>query len=69
MPTSTSQLRIVAEEAANLCATAWFKEALATATVQTIVLPPLKLISPVAFLATKHVAFMDRGKSAPAYAA
>lgn len=41
--------------------TAWFKEALATATVQMIAHTPLKLISPVAFLTTKHVAFMDRG--------
>lgn len=49
--------------------TAWFKEALATATVRTIARTPLKLISPVAFLATKHVAFLDRGESAPAYAA
>lgn len=42
--------------------TAWFREALETATVQTIAHTPLKLISPVAFLATKHVAFVDRGK-------
>jgi hypothetical protein len=41
--------------------TTWFKEALATATVQTIAHTSLKLISPVAFLATKHVAFLDRG--------
>lgn len=41
--------------------TAWFKEALATATVQTVAHTPLRLISPVAFLATKHVAFVDRG--------
>jgi predicted nucleotidyltransferase len=41
--------------------TAWFKEALATATVLEIAHTRLKLISPVAFLATKHVAFADRG--------
>ncbi len=42
--------------------TAWFKEALATATVCEFAHTRLKLISPVAFLATKHVAFADRGK-------
>ncbi len=42
--------------------TAWFKEALASATVRTIAHTPLKLISPVAFLVTKHVAFVDRGQ-------
>jgi len=42
--------------------TAWYKEALATATVQTIAYTSLKLISSVAFLATRHVAFVDRGK-------
>jgi hypothetical protein len=42
--------------------TAWFKEALATATEQEFTHTRLKLISPVAFLATKHVAFTDRGK-------
>ena len=41
--------------------TAWFKEALVTATVQKIAHTRLKLIAPVAFLATKHVAFADRG--------
>lgn len=40
---------------------AWFKEALATATVREFGHTQLKLISPVAFLATKHVAFIDRG--------
>jgi hypothetical protein len=39
----------------------WFKEALATASVRTIAHTPPKLISPVAFFATKHVAFLDRG--------
>lgn len=42
--------------------TAWFKEALATATEQEIGHARLKLVSPAGFLATKHVAFVDRGK-------
>jgi hypothetical protein len=42
--------------------TAWFKDALATATVREFAHTRLKLISPVAFLVTKHVAFTDRGK-------
>lgn len=41
--------------------TAWFKEALATAAEREFAHSRLKLISPVAFLATKHVAFIDRG--------
>ena len=41
--------------------TAWFPEALATATEHEIAHTWLRLISPVAFLATKHVAFSDRG--------
>lgn len=41
--------------------TAWFKEALATATEQVFARTRIRLISPVAFLATKHVAFADRG--------
>lgn len=41
--------------------TAWFKEALATATEQEFAHTRLKLISSVAFLATKLVAFADRG--------
>src|SRR5476649_8225 len=41
--------------------TAWFAEALATATEREIGHVRLKLISPVAFLATKHIAFSDRG--------
>jgi len=41
--------------------TAWFKEALATATECEFAHTRLKLISSVAFLATKHVAFTDRG--------
>ncbi len=42
--------------------TAWFKEALTTVMVREIAHTRLRLISPVAFLATKHVAFSDRGK-------
>jgi hypothetical protein len=41
--------------------TAWFKEALATVLVREFAHTRLRLISPVAFLATKHVAFSDRG--------
>lgn len=41
--------------------TAWFKEALASSTERAFGHTKLKLISPVAFLATKHVAFVDRG--------
>jgi hypothetical protein len=41
--------------------TAWFSEALATATEREIARTRLKLISPLAFLATKYVAFSDRG--------
>ena len=43
--------------------TAWFKEALATATEQVFVHTRVKLVSPVAFLVIKHGAFLDRGKS------
>jgi predicted nucleotidyltransferase len=43
--------------------TAWFKEALATAVSRKFAHISLRLISPVAFLATKHVAFLDRGKN------
>jgi hypothetical protein len=42
--------------------TAWFMEALATATEQEFAHTRLRLVSPVGFLATKHVAFLDRGK-------
>ena len=42
--------------------TAWFAEALATATERAFDHIRLKLISPVAFLATKHLAFLDRGE-------
>ena len=41
--------------------TKWFAEALATATEREFGHVRLKLISPVAFLATKHIAFSDRG--------
>jgi hypothetical protein len=41
--------------------TAWFKEALATATEQEFAHTRLRLVSPVGFLATKYVAFLDRG--------
>ena len=54
---------IMPTEGANLgLNTAWFKEALATATEQEIAHTRLKLISPAAFLATKYVAFVDRGE-------
>ncbi len=43
--------------------TTWFAEALATATEREFGHIRLKLISPVAFLATKHIAFSDRGGS------
>ena len=42
--------------------TAWFKETLATATEQVVAHTKLKLVSPVGFLATKYVAFLDRGE-------
>lgn len=41
--------------------TAWFPEALASATVQEIAHTKVKLVSPVTFLATKFAAFADRG--------
>lgn len=41
--------------------TTWFKEALATVSEHEFAHTRIKLISPVAFLATKHVAFTDRG--------
>ncbi|MBX3751779.1 MAG: hypothetical protein KF897_17005 [Opitutaceae bacterium] len=43
--------------------TAWFKEALATAQERVVAHTRLKLVSPVGFLATKYVAFCDRGHS------
>jgi predicted nucleotidyltransferase len=43
--------------------TTWFKEALATATEQEIAHTRLKLVSPAGFLATKYIAFLDRGQS------
>lgn len=50
------------EEAGLGLNTAWFPEALATATEREIAHTWLRLISPVAFLATKSAAFSDRGK-------
>jgi predicted nucleotidyltransferase len=41
--------------------TAWFKEALETATEREFGPIRLRVVSPVAFLATKYVAFLDRG--------
>ena len=41
--------------------TTWFREALETATEREFAHTRLKLVSPVAFLATKYVAFIDRG--------
>lgn len=52
MPTEGAQLGLN---------TAWFKEALATTTEQQFGNVRLKLVSPVGFLATKYVAFLDRG--------
>jgi predicted nucleotidyltransferase len=52
MPTEGAQLGLN---------TAWFKEALATATEQQFENIRLKLVSPVGFMATKYVAFLDRG--------
>ncbi len=49
------------EEAGLGLNTAWFPDALATATEREIAHTRLRLISPVAFLATKYVAFSDRG--------
>jgi hypothetical protein len=42
--------------------TSWFAEALASATRRTVGGFSLKIISPVAFIATKLAAFADRGK-------
>jgi|SRR5208283_1186182 len=41
--------------------TTWFKEALATSTVKEFERIQINLVSPVAFLTTKYVAFLDRG--------
>jgi hypothetical protein len=41
--------------------TTWFKEALATAAEREFSHHRLRLVSPVAFLATKYTAFVDRG--------
>jgi len=42
--------------------TVWFREALSTATAQEFAHSQVKLVSPVAFLVIKHVAFLDRGE-------
>ena len=41
--------------------TAWFREALASATKHKIPGGSLRVVSPVGFIATKYVAFLDRG--------
>lgn len=41
--------------------TAWFREALASASPCAVPGGSLRLVSPVGFLATKYVAFLDRG--------
>ncbi|MEO7414819.1 MAG: hypothetical protein ABIZ81_15850 [Opitutaceae bacterium] len=41
--------------------TAWFREALASATPRVIPCGSLRVVSPVGFIATKYVAFLDRG--------
>jgi len=43
--------------------TKWFKEALETATPRNVGGTPLRLVAPVAFLATKYMAFVDRGNA------
>jgi hypothetical protein len=53
---------IMPTDGANLgLNTTWFKEALATATEQVFAHTRLKLVSPIGFLATKFIAFQDRG--------
>jgi len=41
--------------------TAWFREALASATPRAVPGGTLRVVSPVGFIATKYVAFLDRG--------
>ena len=41
--------------------TTWFTEALATSTIQVVAHSEFRIVSPVAFLATKYTAFLDRG--------
>ncbi len=68
-PPNLGALRAVAERLDGLgmeyafrgLNTAWFKEALATVMVREFAHTRLRLISPVAFLATKFAAFSDRG--------
>lgn len=58
----TLTVDIMPTEGSNLgLNTAWFKEALASAAIREVAHTPLRLISPVTFLATKYVAFLDRG--------
>lgn len=42
--------------------TAWFREALASATKCHVPGGELRVVSPVGFIATKYVAFLDRGE-------
>jgi predicted nucleotidyltransferase len=41
--------------------TAWFREALASATRRAVPGGTLRIVSPVGFIATKYIAFLDRG--------
>jgi predicted nucleotidyltransferase len=41
--------------------TAWFREALTSATLRAVPGGTLRVVSPVGFIATKYVAFLDRG--------
>lgn len=55
---------IMPTDGANLgLNTTWFKEALDTATEKEVAHTRLKLVAPSGFLATKYVAFLDRGRS------
>jgi len=42
--------------------TAWYREALGAATTCAIPGGQLRIVSPIGFIATKYVAFLDRGK-------
>ena len=53
---------IMPTDGANLgLNTTWFTEALATSTIQVVAHSEFRIVSPVAFLATKYTAFLDRG--------
>lgn len=41
--------------------TAWFREALESATLRSVQSGALRVVSPAGFIATKYVAFLDRG--------